>query len=290
MTTRPCRVTLALIAASLFSIASGAMGAYSHAAFAGGPIGSSQVPLPGTVSYEYSSASGQQQSQATVSFSSNPIAAVSMVSQVNNPLGEIQLTAGGILNYTFEVTAQPFTAVPITFLGVFSAFQDGQGGLSLSQVSFDIFSTNSAPTNTLSRFAADLRATCGTANGCASFTATGSNTSYAFAQPDQYNINGTFFGSIPFLTNANGQVAGSIQLAAVSTVRAFPGSGSSSAYIDPRIEIDAAFLAVNPGAMLTITPGVGNEISPVPELSTLSMLLAGLGLLAFHAKRVRTRG
>ena len=290
MTTNFGRMIPALMATSLFSLASSAMGEYSHTAFAEGPIGSSQVPLPNTVSYDYSFISGQQQKQATISISSNPIAAVSMVSQVANPVGEIQLTSGGTLRYTFEVMAQPFTTVPINFLGVFSAFQNGQGGLSLSQVSFDIFSTNSNPANTPSRFAADLRASCGVANGCASFTATGSNTSYSFAQFDQYNINGSFYGSIQFLTNANGQVAGAISLAAVSTVRAFPGSGSSSAYIDPRIEIDAAFLAMNPGATLTITPGVGNEISPIPELSTLSMLLAGLGLLGFRGRRMRAVG
>ena len=64
MTTNFGRMIPALMATSLFSMASSAMGEYSHTAFAEGPIGSSQVPLPNTVSYDYSFISGQQQKQA----------------------------------------------------------------------------------------------------------------------------------------------------------------------------------------------------------------------------------
>jgi hypothetical protein len=282
------QTTAALLATGLLGITSSAMAAYSHTAGAGGvTLGSSQTPLPGTVSYPYFNVSGQQQSQATVSFSSNPIPAVSMTSSASNPVGEIQFSASGVMTYTFEVMAQPFTQVPINFAGVFSAFQNGQGSLSASRVSFDIFSTN-ASSNTLSTFSLNLPSACGGPTNCASFIANGSNTSYTFAQPNQFNVNGTFQGTIQFLTNANGQVAGSVQLVAGSTVRAFPGVASSAAFIDPHLEIAPAFLAANPGATLSITAGVGNEISPVPELSSLSLMIAGISALVLVVRRRRT--
>jgi hypothetical protein len=276
------------MACALFSIPMVAVAAYSHTGLIGGTaIGSSQVPLPNTVSYEYSFLSGQQQSQATISFSSNPIAAVSMASQVINPLGEIALSGGGILRYTFEVTAPAFTMVPINFLGVYSAFQNGQQGAS-SQVSFDIFSTDSS-VNTLSTFSLSLGRNCGVLSVCTSFTTGGGNTSYTQSQPDQFNVIGTFQGAISVLTNANGRVAGAIQLVAAANVRTFAGAAGASAYIDPRIEIDAQFLVANPSSTLAITPGVGNQISQVPELNSLSLLLAGLGAIGFSVKRHQIR-
>ena len=279
------RTTLSLIATGLLGVASSAFGAYEQTAYIGGvPIGSSQTPAPDAVSYEYAFSSAPQEQQATITFSSSPIASASMTSSVSNLLGESVLNGGGILRYTFEVTATPLTNVPINFIGVFSAFQNGQG--SASQVSFDIFSTSSAA-NTLSTFALDLRAGCAIAADCALFTTAGANTSYTPSQPDQYSVNGTFQGVTQFLTDATGHVSGAVQLGAVANVRTFAGVAGASAFIDPHLEIDAAFLAVNPGAMLAITPGVGNQISPVPEPQTYALMLAGLFVVGAVRRRKR---
>ena len=57
-----------------------------------------------------------------------------------------------------------------------------------------------------------------------------------------------------------------------------------STYIDPYIEIDPIWALANPGYSISVSPGVGN-IASVPEAETYAMMLAGLGLVGFMAKR-----
>ena len=101
-------------------------------------------------------------------------------------------------------------------------------------------------------------------------------------------MEGTFDGTLDMLTGADGTVIGSVQLfAGAGTNTAFVRA-SAAAFIDPRLEIDSAFLAANPGATLTITPGVGNEImnvTAVPEPETYALMLAGFAALVYRARR-----
>lgn len=62
---------------------------------------------------------------------------------------------------------------------------------------------------------------------------------------------------------------------------------SSSSYLDPFFSIDPAYLALNPSASLSFTPGVGNlnPLAAVPEPETYAMMLLGLGLIGFTARR-----
>jgi hypothetical protein len=61
-------------------------------------------------------------------------------------------------------------------------------------------------------------------------------------------------------------------------------NADASAYIDPYIEIDPTWALANPGYSISVSQGVGNT-APVPEAETYAMMLAGLGLVGFMARR-----
>ena len=64
--------------------------------------------------------------------------------------------------------------------------------------------------------------------------------------------------------------------------------GDSSAFADPFISIDPAFLLTHPGYSLVLAAGIGNAPlapSAVPEPETYTMMLVGLGILGFVARR-----
>lgn len=265
----------ALITLGLLSLASSAFADYHAVAYIpnGNPIG--MTSTPGDVSYSYA----DTKSSAVAAFTSSPIASVSYQVTSTNPLGQAGIAGGGIMTYTFEVAAQPFTNIPIDFSGLYSSYQGSYG--QLAATSFTIQTVNSSMF-TYSTFESYFYGNCPA--GCLQFT-TYNNTTYTVTQSDTDHVNGTFQGTLGMLTGADGKVTGSVQLFAGANTNVFLGSVSASAYIDPHLEIDAAFLAANPGATLTLTLGVGNEIgvSAVPEPSAFALMLAGLtagGLLA----------
>lgn len=91
---------------------------------------------------------------------------------------------------------------------------------------------------------------------------------------------GQGFGNVEIFAKA--QAYGHEDFVDPSLVRS---SGLSWAFIDPKFEIDPAYLAINTGAALLIASGVGNEsaLMPVPEPSTyllMSVGVLGLGLVA----------
>jgi hypothetical protein len=101
-------------------------------------------------------------------------------------------------------------------------------------------------------------------------------------------IGGTFEGVLMAPTDASGLARASVVLdvfASASGVRDDGRSGVSWAFIDPELSIDADYLAQFPQAQLLMTPGVGNQMVPVPEPSTYALMLAGLGLVGFMARR-----
>ena len=99
--------------------------------------------------------------------------------------------------------------------------------------------------------------------------------------------NGTFAGATSWLSNTTGVIDLKIDLYLASGWNYDSNSGTSSngaAYIDPCIEIDPTWALANPGYSISVSPGVGN-IASVPEAETYAMMLAGLGLVGFMAKR-----
>jgi hypothetical protein len=71
------------------------------------------------------------------------------------------------------------------------------------------------------------------------------------------------------------------------SIDAMTASILSWGIIDPELRIDPQYLAAHPGASLSLQPGVGAEMlaAPVPEISTLAMMLAGLSLTGMAAAR-----
>ena len=252
---------------------------YTANAYASSLIGSTNTP--GDVTYS----SGSPNDSVVVSFTSSPVASVSSTVYAFNPLGQAFTTGGGIMTYRFEVSSDPFTNVPIDFSGLFSSFQGAAGSLAATQ--FSIQTVNSS-VSTYATFQSYLYGDCG-APTCLQFN--NLNATNQYSQSDIKHVDGTFDGSFGMLTNADGKVIGSVQLAVSTTVNIGIVPASASAFLDPHLEIDAAFLAAHPGSLLTITPGVGNELSGavtvVPEPSTYALMAAGLGALAWVGRRKR---
>jgi hypothetical protein len=95
-----------------------------------------------------------------------------------------------------------------------------------------------------------------------------------------------FTGTLPF-NQFNGQVgAVTLNISGVSN-----GGGSTSAFVDPFLFIDPAFLLTHPGYSVIVSEGIGNVapaapgVPGVPEPVTLALFASGL--LGFIARRRR---
>lgn len=254
--------TLAIITAPLASHAQ-----YQATAYVpnGSVIG--QTNTPGDITYSYSAGPFS----ANVSFTSDPIASVTYAANTAANPATNQYSGGGIMTYTFAVAAAPFTNVPIDFFGLYSSIQGSAGQLASS--SFTIQTVNSS-VYTYSTFESYFAGNCA-APTCLQFT-TFNNTTYTTFQSNAQNVSGSFQGTLQMLTGVNGTVTGSVQLFAGANIASGLSSTSATVFIDPYLQISPAFLSANPTATLSITPGVGNAVSAVPEANTLLMMLSGL--------------
>ena len=125
------------------------------------------------------------------------------------------------MTYRFSVVAQPFTNVPIDFLGFYSSFQGSAG--QQAATSFTIQTTNSS-VSTYSTFQSYFFGNCG-APTCLQYT-TFNNTTFTSSRPDIFNVNGSFQGTLGMLTGADGTVSGSVQLFAGANTSVNAGSAS----------------------------------------------------------------
>ncbi len=87
-----------------------------------------------------------------------------------------------------------------------------------------------------------------------------------------------------------GESSGEIALSTQASSFGGPNfASSSSAFADPYIYIDPAYLAAHPDATLEISEGVGNvaPVASVPEPATWLLLCTGFGSLGFMLRRGR---
>lgn len=263
-----------LLAGGIAVCSSTAMAQYQATARIGSNVIGSTV-TPGDVSYTHTGSGAS----ATISFTSSPIASVTYSGTVTNPLGTTFLQGGGDITYRFEVLAQPFASVPVNFAGVYSSYQGANG--ELASTSFVIQTVNSS-LYSYSSFASLLYGNC--TAGCLQYQ-TFNNTTYTSTQSDIFHVNGSFQGRLNILTGADGKVTGSVQFGASANVKVIAGTASAQSFIDPHLEVEASYLTANPSTTLSITAGVGNAVSPVPELSSNALFAVGLTAIGIATRR-----
>lgn len=272
-----------LAAAAVLSLmAAGASAQYrAEASIVGMPSIIGTTPQNVTYSNAVSDPSLGSVATGSITYSVDPIPSIQYAATAFNPVGQIQNNGGGSMTYGFEVFSAPSTNVPINFAGLFSSFMSSAGSGAGAFTQFSVQTVNS-PVSTYSSFASYLSGPCG-APSC--FQVNTFNATYSAFQSDQQHAEGAFQGTVEMLTNTNGQVTGSVMLYAGGNINLFFNPASLTSFIDPQLVIDPAFLAANPGSTLTITPGVGNGLPPVPEPHAWALLVGGMGLLATIARR-----
>jgi hypothetical protein len=277
---RSCRVNVwSALLVGLISLPSISFAQYiEYEVKASGPGGSVVSTTPGDANYTFQN---EPSAMAKVTITSSPVASVRFDGLVNNPLGSASLAARGQMIYGFEVEAAPFTSVPVDFTGLYSIFQ-GATGYAQAYIEVQAVLTD----NKASFQATLLAGTC--SSGCLQFETTG--TTYTAQQPTPAQVNGSFQGTLNMLTDGAGKVQGTVYIVATGQINeSFAANLSNSAFIDPHLEINENFLIANPGAMLTIAPGVGNEIlAAVPEPHEYALMLAGLATIMLAVRRRRS--
>lgn len=281
------RASRVLLAAGIAGSAPSAFAQYDATAYIpnGSEIG--HTTTPGDVSYSHDEVQGSGSASAVVTFTASPVASVSFAVASSNPSGQGGLSGGGIMTYYFEVAAQPFTLVPIDFSGLYASSSSPASAGYGAFTSFLVQTVDSS-VFAYSTFQSYFQGACG-APVCLQYT-TFNNTTYTSTQADPAHVEGSFAGTLDMLTGADGTVSGLVQLVAGGGTNVFFEAASARAFIDPHLEIDAAFLAAHPDATLTITAGVGNDIrsvSVVPEPGVYVLMLAGLVATGIGARRAR---
>jgi len=217
----------------------------------------------------------------TVTFVSTP--APSVLAWVKPVEGRTAIAAGELF-YSFFYSGPALSYVPINFLGLFN-LQHGLALFNRSEVGVYLDTRSVGGTGgQVASMQFRCAQTCGlnglTASNLSSIQAP-FTASDAATGSDSSSASGSFSGTLMGATDAYGNGRGSVTVNAFASAA---GSRPSWAFIDPAFTIDPIYLAANPGATLTLPPGVGNAVTPVPEPQALALMLAGLGVLALRRR------
>jgi len=200
---------------------------------------------------------------------------------------------GAELKYEFDVVGPSNAFVPIAYLAHFNlrpmSFLHGATGqfvLTAYSVGFgnsqsvyaDLKCDQSCRTTAQPSGTGSATSTVSVNVGGSTYSTLGGTASY-----------GTISGVLMAPTNSVGLGFGLVSLR-VSAGGSW-SDGTGWAFLDPRFEVDPAYLAVNPGASIQIMAGVGNEsgVMPVPEPGAALLMLVGLAGLAFAARHRHMR-
>jgi hypothetical protein len=194
--------------------------------------------------------------------------------------------AYGRMIYTVTLSGDANSAIPVSFLGRarVQAAPDWAAKWSkvVSDATFMLVNSNFAWAGV------DLNARQGYGQQDA-ITATGTGADVSRIVRTGNSEAGDFNGTLLFTTDASGYAVGYVVLAANTQF----GSGTSTAnsygvaFVDPKLFIDPVWLDQHPQTTLTITQGVGNEVSPVPEAPTSLALVSGLALFCLRQRYAR---
>lgn len=265
-------------------------------------------PHSAAVTHSYLGNIGDSARSAT--FSSDPAPYVHATASVvydENSFAEARI--GANLRYSFEVSGAAGTFVPVIFRGRLEVHNDSYWGNSRVSAEFSADSVSGRPSYLMGERVrlftrCDGHYTFG--GRCYSETSVGDPSEYlgglssvtltlgaVSTDADRgASVAGTFTGILMTPVSLLGKGSGSIMLDVellTGSIDAMTASILSWGIIDPELRIDPQYLAAHPGASLSLPPGVGAEMlaAPVPEISTLAMMLAGLSLTGMAAARRR---
>jgi hypothetical protein len=223
---------------------------------------------------------------SSVTFASTPVPSITAYSSAWNT-GGARNRADGLLSYTIGISEGPAsTRVPVIFQGHYMMSGTeliADTGLSASTTAMIGFQIGSAGSETT---VFDYE--CGGFE-CTTRTLSDEHSTIQFNNTllEYDEVRGNFYGYTGILTDEFGDAT-----AYVSTYATSVTGGNhplltfeTVAYIDPYFYIDPEWLALNPGATLSLPEGVGNSITPVPLPGSLPFMLSGLGLLGALVRR-----
>ena len=193
-------------------------------------------------------------SPATASASNTLVVSASGSSATSIPY---DVSSGGSwLRYYYRVVGPSNVAVPVHIAGTLSTFATGPTTMAQAIISWSVSLSGNWTVNSFGTCSAD-----NFISNCGSMPLRSSGTLDAI-----YNVT----------ANANGSDYVDLSAGGISD-----SGGSFSAYGNSVVTIDKTFLAANPGYSLQFSPGV----VAVPEPATYAMMLVGLGMMGFIARR-----
>ncbi len=260
------------------------------------------TPHTGAKSYQFTRSEGGNRAVETVAFDSDPAPYLRVRAEAWRTAdwqGGLSFAAiGATMQYGFTVSGPADSLVPVRFRGSYAINNDSF----LTSTNINIALSASGMDFTRADHVGLVAQCDGSAIGYRCFTDSSGYPSLNGSIQSTLNIlgfetvywgaaaGGTFEGVLMAPTDASGMARADVLLGAsayATGAREGGISGISWAFIDPELRIDADYLAQFPDASLRMTPGVGSDMLPVPEASTLAMMLGGLGLLGWAIARPR---
>jgi|GEM_PF-6306650 len=227
----------------------------------------------------------------SVTFTSMPLPSILASTTAYNPFGITQSLASGRLDYDIGVSGPASSWVPVTFSGQYamagmdiSGYSGYDNVVNATAISLVIHS-NSVHTSENVVLKYDCSRKCEATSYAGEHSVAGFEDTFNGMD----SVTGNMYGTVVLLTDSFGLATATVNM----QVSAYTFVGAQShienfnamAYIDPYFYIDPEWLALNPGATLSLPKGVGNSITAVPLPGTLPLMLGGLGLLGALVRR-----
>jgi len=220
-----------------------------------------------------------QSYSTSVTFTSSPVPSITTYSSAWNT-GGLVARADAILSYAIGISGGPAsTWVPVTFQGLYmmsgTDLMADTGLLVLTTTMIGLQISAGSESTTFDYVCGGFQCTART------LPTEHSTVRFNDTLLEYHQVRGNFYGTAGILTDELGDATANVSMFATSATRGNHPllTFETVAYIDPEFHIDPEWLALNPGATLSLPDGVGNSITAVPLPGTLPLMLGGLGLL-----------